>query len=164
MTSGCAGVPVSRGRGPPRYVHLRRAHESFRASLDFLGMPWAATIFGVPTADPILVASHAVTTRSFSLSLFVGLLIPFGLALMLGKVFCSHICPMRLLFELGQLIRGALLRFGAPLPHLRLESRFGGRVLLGGLIATLGAGTTVWFFLLPYVGVSASIFLARKGG
>ena len=138
--------------------------ESYEASLDFLGMTWAATFFGIETADPIMVLSHALSVGPPRTSLIVSALIALGMAVLLGKVFCSHICPMRTLFELGQLIRGGFLYLGFPLPHMRSSMRLGGWVLLGGLLAGIGAGTAVWFLILPYLSVSAAIFLAITSG
>lgn len=133
--------------------------EPYAASLDFLGMPWAATVFGVQTADPILVLSTMLSSRTLIPGLVLSGMVAVVLAIVLGKVFCSHLCPMRLLFEFGQLIRGGLLWLGAPLPHLRSEVRLGGWVLLGGLLASLSVGLSVWFVLLPYLSVAAAIFM-----
>ncbi|HGG57768.1 MAG TPA: 4Fe-4S binding protein, partial [Nannocystis exedens] len=99
--------------------------EPYEASLNFLGMPWSGTVGGVETLDPILALSLVVSTGSITLDLVLGSLVAVVLALLLGKVFCSHLCPMRLLFEIGQLIRGGLLWLGAPLPHLRPTARLG---------------------------------------
>lgn len=134
------------------------------ASLDFLGMPWAATVFGVETADPILVLSTLVSTRSFLPELMLAGLLAVGVAVVLGKVFCSHLCPMRLFFEIGQWIRGGLLWFKIPLPHLRSDVRFGGWILLGGLAAAASVGLSVWFVFLPYLDISAAIFLGITSG
>mgnify|MGYP002629608665 CR=1 FL=1 len=138
--------------------------EPYRASFDFVGLPWSATVAGVHTADPILVASHALQTGTAPWSLWLGLLVPLGLAALLGKVFCSHLCPMRLVFDLGQMVRGGLLLLRVPLPQVRLPARLGGWVLLGGLLASLGAGTVVWLWILPYVGLAAGLFLVITSG
>ncbi len=143
---------------------LRWLGEPYRASLDFLGMPWAGRVFGLDTVDPMLVAGQAVGTGEVSAGLWLSLLVPVGLALVLGKVFCSHLCPMRLTFELGERVRAGLVRLGVPLPEWRSEDRFGGWVLAGGLLATVAAGPAIWLFVLPYVSLSASIFLAITTG
>jgi ferredoxin-type protein NapH len=138
--------------------------EPYRASLDFLGLPWAGRVFGLDTVDPMLVAGQAVGGAGVSASLWLSLLVPVGLAAVFGKVFCSHLCPMRLLFELGERVRAGLVRLGAPLPRWRSGDRFGGWVLAGGLLATALAGPAIWLFVLPYVALTASIFLAITTG
>ncbi len=138
--------------------------EPYEASLGFLGMPWSATIGGVETLDPILALSVVASTGSLTLDLVLGSLAAVLIAALFGKVFCSHLCPMRLLFEVGQLIRGGLLWLGAPLPNLRPQAKLGGWVLLGGLIASVSVGLSVWFLILPYVAVVAAIFLGVTAG
>jgi len=143
---------------------LGQLGEPYRASFDFLGMPWAATFFGVETADPILVAAHFVSTGEIVPALLQATALTLLIALLLGKVFCSHLCPMRLAFEIAQVVRGGLLRLGVPLPHLRSSSRLGGWVLLGGLLATALSSTAVWLFILPYVNLVAGLFLVVSTG
>lgn len=138
--------------------------EPYRASLDFLGLPWAGRVFGLDTADPMLVAGQVVGGGGVNAGLWLSLLVPLGLAMLLGKVFCSHLCPMRLTFELGERVRAGLSRLGAPLLEWRSEDRFGGWVLAGGLLATIVAGPAIWLFVLPYVSLGVSIFLAITTG
>ncbi|TPV93773.1 MAG: 4Fe-4S binding protein [Myxococcales bacterium FL481] len=138
--------------------------DTYRASFDFLGMTWSGTLFGIETADPILALSHAAATGAASPRLWLGSLVAVAVAVVLGKFFCSHLCPMRTLFDVGQALRGGLLFLGVPLPHLRVEPRLGGWVLLGGLIASTGTAVTVWFFLLPYLSLVAAVFLAVTSG
>jgi polyferredoxin len=133
--------------------------EPYAQSKNFLGMTWGSRVAGMDSVDPIMVAAHAAATGSTSTRMLLGLLVPLGLALLLGKVFCSHLCPMRLCFEIGQMVRAGLARLGVHFPELRHRARFGGWVLAGGLIATLAAGTSVWFFILPYLALSTSLFL-----
>ncbi len=138
--------------------------DPYTASLDFLGMPWAGTFFGVETADPILVLSTMVSSGSWIPRLALSGLVAVIVAVVFGKVFCSHLCPMRLLFEAGQLVRAGLLRLGIPLPHVRSDIRLGGWMLLGGLAASASVGLVVWFLLLPYLGLAAAIFMAVTAG
>ncbi len=138
--------------------------EPYETSLQFLGMPWAARVFGVNTADPILVMSHILRNRSLPVALLISLIAPVLLALLLGKVFCSHLCPARLLFDIAQGIRAGLQRLGLSLPAWRSDARFGGYVLLGGMLASLASSTAVWLLILPYVSLSVGLFLLITSG
>lgn len=138
--------------------------DAYERSLGFLGMPWSSTVFGIEGTDPTLAAAHVVASKGVSWRLLFGLLFPLALVLLFGKVFCSHLCPMRLLFELGQAVRGGLRRLGVPLPHLRAPARMGGWVFVGGLLATLSLGVAAWFFVLPYLALTTSIFLYVTSG
>lgn len=138
--------------------------DSFEVSLSLLGFPWSGRIFGLETADPLLVASLGIQGTMPPLLLLVGLAIPLGLALVLGKVFCSHLCPARLLFELGERVRSGLLRLRIPLPEWRPAERLGGWVLAGGLLASAFSSAAVWLLLLPYASLGAGIHLYVAGG
>ncbi len=143
---------------------LSLAGEPARTSLGFLGFPFSARVFGLETADPSMVLAYSMRTRTLRPELLLGLITPILLALILGKVFCSHLCPMRLLFELGQGVRRGLERLGVELPESRSRSRWGGWVLAGGLLATLASSTVVWLILLPYASFGASLFLLVTTG
>lgn len=138
--------------------------DPYEVSLEFLGMPWAATVGGVETMDPILALTMAVSTGDFGFLVGGGVLVAVLLALVLGKVFCSHLCPMRSLFELGGLLRAGVLRLGIPLPHFRSRTRLGGYILLGGLAAAVLTGASVWAFILPYLNLAAGIFVLITTG
>ena len=133
-------------------------------SLRFLGFPWAARVGGLDTADPLMAASGLVSAGTLSLGVLLALLVPLVIALLFGKAFCSHLCPMRALFELGELVRAGLTRLKVPLPELRSKHRFGGWVLLGGMLAAWLTTTAVWLFVLPYVSLSVGIFLLVTTG
>lgn len=143
---------------------LENFGESAEASYLFLGFPWSGRFFGWDTADPILVASQFVTAGVPPGELLLAAALPVFLALLFGKLFCSHLCPARLLFELGQGARAGLLRLGVPLPEFRSKQRLGGFVLLGGLLSAAIAGTSVWLFILPYVSIAAGIFVLLTTG
>jgi ferredoxin-type protein NapH len=91
-------------------------------------------------------------------------LAPVLLALLVGKVFCSHLCPAGLLFDIARGLRSGLLRLGIDLPEWRSKTRLGGYILLGGLLASLASSLAVWLVILPYVSIAAGVFLLITGG
>jgi len=62
-------------------------------------------IFGIPIADPLAVLQLTIKNVYFTLDNFIGTLLPLLLALTLGTVFCSWICPYGLFSELSQKLR-----------------------------------------------------------
>lgn len=122
----------------------------------FLGGPWAARVGGFPLTDPWSVAVVGLGGHVPPLSMLLGALLPLLIAALLGKVFCSWLCPARLLFEITGAIRLGLLRLGLPLPSLLLP-RVGGYVAVAGLAFAAVAGAGIFHLLLPYLVVSASI-------
>ncbi|MCP4872543.1 MAG: 4Fe-4S binding protein [Proteobacteria bacterium] len=79
----------------------------------FLGGPWAAEVFGLPLTDPWNAATVTLQAGSAPVPMLVGALVPLLLALLLGKVFCSFLCPARLAFEVSSAVRLGLLRLGS---------------------------------------------------
>lgn len=133
--------------------------KSLESSYDFLGMHWSSTFFGVEGADPTLALAQVATTGTLSLGLLMAAAVPVGIALIAGRFFCSHLCPARLLFEVGEFARRGLERRGVWLPEFQTDVKFGGWILAGGLVASALGGTMIWLFILPYVGLGASIFV-----
>lgn len=129
------------------------------SSYDFLGMHWSSTVFGIHGADPTLALAQVAATGTLSLGLLLAALIPITIGLIAGRFFCSHLCPARLLFEIGEFARRGLKRRGFQLPEYETDVKLGGWILVGGLIASALGGTMIWLFILPYVGLGASIFV-----
>ena len=122
----------------------------------FLGGPWAARVAGIPLTDPWSVAAVGLSGHLPPPSMLLGALLPLLLAGVLGKVFCSWLCPARLVFEATGAVRLGLLRMGLPLPSLRLP-RVGGYVAVAGLTFAAVAGAGIFHLLLPYLVVSAAV-------
>ena len=80
------------------------------------GGVWSAEIGRLSLTDPLAGAESMVASGSLSRTLLISLLVPVVLTLLLGRVFCSWICPVNLLLEGVDKLRG-LLRF------LELEPR-----------------------------------------
>lgn len=97
LPDGEGGVATRR----PRKAILERTK-------DWYGSPWSARIAGQTLTDPLAVAESWVASRSGTDVLWAGLLIPLVATLLLGRVYCSWICPGGLLFDVGAKIRSLL--------------------------------------------------------
>ncbi len=137
--------------------------EPLAVSDGFLGVPWAATVGGVPTLDPLALAALTFSGNPPSPGAAMAVLLPVSIALVASRVFCSFLCPARLLFELSSAVRQGLVVLGLPLPAVRIP-RLGLWVGLGALAASLGAGAAVFHLVLPYLALSSGIAVLTLGG
>ncbi|MCP4804273.1 MAG: 4Fe-4S binding protein [Proteobacteria bacterium] len=125
-------------------------------SNEFLGMPWSATIAGVTFTDPLSVVGLLVQGEVPATAMLLGALIPLAVAVVAGKLFCSFLCPARLVFEIGNLVRMGLVRIGLHLPALRLP-RVGLWIALGVVLASASAGLATFHVVLPYLALGSGI-------
>jgi ferredoxin-type protein NapH len=127
------------------------------------GMTWSIRLLGVPFTDPVALLSVFVIDPTPAAGFALGALVPLTLAVTMGRVFCSYVCPASLLFyTIGRLrrsLRGVLL-----LPELRLGRGFAWGVLAGGLLLTAAVGHGVWTFVLPYFAIGQTLFHAIAFG
>ncbi len=134
-----------------RYDEEVESMDDPRAFLDANeGTIWSMQIYGVEWTDPLAAAEPmAVSRRLDNRTLWLSILIPVLLTLVLGKVFCSWMCPANLLFEITGKLRH-LLRF-AEIPPAEVKfSRANKYVLLavGLLIATV-VGLPIFALIYP---------------
>lgn len=72
---------------------------------------WSFTVFGFNISDPLAFIGHLIGSKTFYLSLFTSILILVGITVILGRVYCGWLCPMYLIFELNNKLRGILYKF-----------------------------------------------------
>ncbi len=100
------------------------------------GGPWSLQLGGQSFSDPLAGAESVVASRRLPWVLVVGLALPVLLTLVLGRVFCSWLCPVGLFLELSEKLRG-VLRFLELRPRNLRFPRASKFWLLGlGLTAT----------------------------
>ena len=101
------------------------------------GSFFALDFLGIPFADPVGAAQVAAMGFLPTGRLLAGALLSLGLALLLGRVFCSWVCPYGLLSELVY-----TLRWRQSVARLVVRQAFWGKILLLGLglVAVLGLG------------------------
>lgn len=75
-----------------------------------IGNLYAITIAGIEIVDPAIAFQTMLLSRELIESLLVGLIIPILLAFVLGKVFCSWMCPFNTLSEYWFMITTKIFR------------------------------------------------------
>lgn len=121
------------------------------------GMVWSSSVLGLPLTDPIAALSVAARGSMPPLRLLLGLILPLGLALSFGRVFCTAICPASLVFFLSSRLRRLVQRW-FWLPALKPGKGLAWGVLVGGLVLAGLYGHGIWTLILPYLAMGQALF------
>ena len=90
--------------GPTDESRAQERDRLLLAARSVRGSTWSFELFGVTLTDPLAVLESILASRSVKWVLIAGVLIPLLGTLLLGRVFCSWICPAGFLLEInGQL-------------------------------------------------------------
>lgn len=99
--------------------------------------------------SPLEGLESLLVTRSVFLPSLIGMVIPLLLAFLLGRVFCSWICPISLFTELLDRIRRAVSRRPFLNNRLLVAKQVLWYTLIGELLITMVLGAPVFVFLSP---------------
>ncbi len=99
--------------------------------------------------SPLEGLESILTSRSIYGPLLVGMLTPITLALLLGRVFCSWICPISFLSEVTDWIIRLFTRKKHRPFGLRLPRRVFWFALIGEILIALIIGAPIFVFLSP---------------
>lgn len=113
------------------------------------GNLWSMRLVDIPISDPLAFAEATAATHTVHMPLLASILIPVLMTLVLGRVFCSWICPGYVLFELAGKLR-PLLRIGKVEPP-QVEFSSGNKYLFlcAGLAVTALTGLPIFSLLYP---------------
>jgi ferredoxin-type protein NapH len=120
------------------------------------GGPWAARFAGITFIDPLAALALVAGGNAPVAATLLGAALPLLIALLMGRVFCSFLCPARLLFEIGNGVRRALIWMGLSLPEVRIP-RLGLWVAAASVLFAAGAGPGIFQYLLPYLAINAGL-------
>lgn len=121
------------------------------------GMTWSVRILGAPFTDPVAALSVFAGRQRWEAGFAAGLILPLGLALLFGRVFCAYICPASLLFFAISRVRRLLTKW-LWFPEFGLHRSYAWGMLVGGLCVAVWFGHGVWSLLLPYFAIGQTIF------
>ena len=86
----------------------RNRDQVLRYAQGVRGGPWSMALGPLSLTDPLAVAESSVARKRPSKVLWLGAVIPLLAALLLGKVFCSWVCPMGFFLEMTDKLRRPL--------------------------------------------------------
>ncbi|MHC4919009.1 MAG: 4Fe-4S binding protein [Planctomycetota bacterium] len=130
--------------------YMRRDRKAALAAASNLrGTTWSFELFGVSLTDPLAALESIVASRGVQWVLIVGILIPVLLTILLGRVFCSWICPVGFLLELTGKLRSVLRFLELPPGKVRLWYANKYMILVIGLVITLVLGLPFLGYLYP---------------
>lgn len=113
----------------------------------FNGYYWSITVGGIPVIDPLAGLQNFRIDPILSVSWMVAFIIPIIIALLVGRIFCSWICPINTCQEM---CRYATKKVVERLPHKTLiQGNYRRMLLFGGILITF-SGIIVFPFILPY--------------
>ena len=129
-----------------------------QAFLDgYKGTLWSMRVGGVSLSDPLAVTEVIATSKTIYLPLLASAIVPILVTLLLGRVFCSWMCPAGLLFALTDRLR-RLLRLAEIKPaEVRFSHRNKYVVLVVGLLLAAIFGAPIFALIYPPAVVSRLI-------
>lgn len=143
--------------------NLGIAPQTFQALLNlFGGSYWSVTIGGLTFLDPLAFLQVLSTRHSLPLTLAFAGLTPIILAVILGRAFCSWLCPMNTVFEFTRPYLKK--RLGSKLPKRTFFtfSQLRYLVFAFGLIMIF-FGIAVFPYILPYVLLGRFLYYLTTG-
>ena len=117
--------------------------ESFKGSL------WSMRFAGFDISDPLAAAEMLFASKTIHVPFLISIILPIIITLLLGRVFCSWLCPAHLLFTCGDKLRN-LLKFAEinpPKVVFSLNNKY--VVLAVGLIAALLISQPIFSIIYP---------------
>ncbi len=110
--------------------------------------------------SPLEGLESILVSKLVYVPLLIGLIVPVLLALTLGRVFCSWICPISYLSELSDRILGFFSRKRRHVDRLLLPRRIFWFALVGELLLSMIMGAPIFVFLSPPGLVGREIMVA----
>ncbi len=113
------------------------------------GNLWSMRLGGVDVADPLAFVEATSATHDLHWPLLISILIPVALTVLLGRVFCSWICPGYLVFEATGKLRGVLRRIGLDPPALEVSHANKYVLLIVGVVLAVATSLPIFSMFYP---------------
>lgn len=128
---------------------LRHAEDPQPILDGFKGTVWSMRIFGFDVTDPLAGAEAMTASRTIHWPLILSIAAPLVLTVLLGRVFCSWVCPAGLLFEVCHLLRRVLRLAEIPPGEVKFSYHNKYIFLVVGLVIALVLGAPFFSRIYP---------------
>ncbi len=128
------------------------------------GTLWSMRLGTVTLSDPLAVVEYVARAKRPHWPFILSALVPVLVALILGRVFCSWICPMGIFSEIASALRRLAQHVGVDFPALSMPNSAKNVVLVVGLAVAVIAGVQVFYFIYPPRLVSAEVYHVLRVG
>ncbi len=115
----------------------------------FRGGMWSAEVAGLSITDPLAAAESMAASKTAETVLWISLIFPLIATILLGRVFCSWICPMNLLLEFTDKLRRVLLFLELKPRDLRFSRWIKYTLLAVGLVLAALLSLPVLGYVYP---------------
>jgi len=113
------------------------------------GTLWSMRLLGVSLTDPLAAAEMLAASKHVHWPLLASIVIPVVLTLLLGRVFCSWMCPAYVLFEIAGKLRRLLHLAEIEPADVPFSHRNKYVLLAVGLALAAAASTPIFVLIYP---------------
>ncbi len=128
------------------------------------GNTWSGHFWGLQVSDPLAVVSQIAAGLSLYWPFILTALIPLVLTIILGRFFCSWLCPATLIYELNSNLAAWLKWAGLKLPSFQFDRRFKYGVLAIGLVLSSLAGSVLIATIYPPAIIGRELYFVIASG
>ena len=94
-------------------------------TLDIAGDTWSFSFKGFELSHPLALFDTVFSAHVIYLPLLIAAVIPLVMTIVMGRVFCSWLCPVGFILELNMRIRDVFKRLGMNFPFTLKDTRYG---------------------------------------
>lgn len=135
---------------PPDILNPAQQNQRIQERLkNFRGNTWSAELFGVSITDPLGAVESLLAGQALFSKLLAGIAIPVIATVLLGRVFCSWICPAGFLFDVTDKFRGVLSRLGFSMKSIKFWRGLKYVILFVGLAMSTLLAVPLLGYLYP---------------
>ncbi len=124
------------------------------------GNTWSGNFWGYKISDPLAVVGQIAASLDVHWPFLLTALIPVGVTLVFGRMFCGWICPATFLYELNTNLAAWLRWAGLKTGNMHFDKRLKYGVLAAGLLISMITGSIAVAAVYPPAIIGRELYYA----